>query len=156
MREWLNQRGLYVVAAAALLAIICYFVFNRQKPAAADVNQVKAFYIDEDTGAESVLPITSVPPLLGATGKPTLVQAFKYSCDGGKTTKVAYLMKYTDAGKQYLESKKKNQPFAFLGANTLVRSPDPGSPWVPQNSKEGAQVIVVNCPTGQYQTINPK
>jgi len=152
MREWLNKFGVYVVGGALVVAVILYFVMGSSAKAPSS-NDVKAFYLDEETGEESLHPVSQVPPLIGKSGKPTVVQAIKYSCDGGKTKKIAYLRKYTPEAKEALDRAYATQtnPGINARANELVRLPEKGNEWYPVQSNEGA-TVTTNFPNTEGGT----
>jgi hypothetical protein len=101
MREFMNKHGTAVAILAIALAAASWWFFGVRVKAP---NLTHAFFIDEETGEEMVMPLDEYPPRVNkSTGKATLVQEVKYTCDGGKTTKVAYYMKYSEGTKQQLE-----------------------------------------------------
>jgi len=108
-----------------------------------------AYYIDEETGEESIQPMDAVPPLLNKNGKPTLVRVVKFTCDNNKTVTTAYYEKYTDRAKQEIEQKGPSAQEANL-RGLLVRAPEKGSPWVPQLSPQGNEI------TQRAHCDNPK
>src|SRR5580704_8056215 len=97
MREFINKHGT-VIGAALLVAaaLVIYFFYLRKGSGPTNL----AYYIDEETGEESIHPRTDLPPLIGKSGRPTVVEEFKFTCDGGSTVKVAYYFKFTDSAKK--------------------------------------------------------
>ncbi len=149
MRDFLNKHGQLVALVILLLAAAVWFVFLRSP---SGPNTSKAFFIDDDTGEEQVLSLAEYPPRVNPrTGKSTLVQEVKYTCDGGKTVRVAYLVKYTDGLKQRLEKafKEQGKPAGVdVSGGTWVRSPDKNAKWVPAGSQDGTTVQHISCPDG--------
>jgi hypothetical protein len=140
----MNQYGIVIVIVAAVLAVGMWWMWGKGKGAPA-ASGVKAYYVDEDTGEESVRPETDIPPLKGKNGKDSVVWEMKYSCDGGKTSKVGYYMKYTPEGKQALEDahaagKDESSININMMEQLLVRLPESGSPWVPKHTALGMRI----------------
>jgi hypothetical protein len=100
-----------------------------------------AFYVDEETGEEVARPAEEYPPLIGKSGKPTLVRVVKFTCDDEKTVTTAYYEKYSDEAKRLLEQKDNPHAPDIAFRGLLVRSPEKGSPWVPQTSGPGAELL---------------
>lgn len=133
MREFMKQNGVLVLVILILAAAgVWYFALRGQK----EPNISQAFFIDEETGEEMVLSLDQYPPRPNPHGnstKPTLVEAVKYTRDGGKTSVTAYYRKYTDGAKKELEAAfaREHRPVGIdVTRGTLVRSPVKGSLWV--------------------------
>jgi hypothetical protein len=157
MREFLNKHGKYVAIAAILLAVVIYFVFGRGP---GEPNIQKAFFVDDETGETFTLGLSEgfAPRNNPNTGKPTLVQVVKYSCDGGTTSKDAYYVKYSDGVKKQLdENFAKTGKIAGIDVSlgTWVRSPAKGSKWLQGGSTESAQVMSIKCPSGEISWVLP-
>jgi hypothetical protein len=105
-----------------------------------------AYYFDEETGEEMARPGTDVPPLIGKGGKPTIVREFKYSVDGGKTSKVAYYFKYTDDWKKKLEEAQAHGGSVDAVLGELIRAPAPGSKWISFGSDEAQPIVHPDLP----------
>jgi hypothetical protein len=102
-----------------------------------------AYYVDEETGAETLEPARAVPPLPGASGKPTKVRVGYFSSDGGKTRVAGYYEKYTPQAKTALETmtpEEANRHWEMIDVGRLVRNPAPGSAWVWFHSEEGKRL----------------
>jgi len=104
-----------------------------------------AYFVDEETGQETRVPGNSIPPLPGASGKLTRVRAVYYNSKDGKLHQLAYLEKFNPDTKALLDgmvngkSPEINAAF-FPGGGHLVRSPEPGAPWVDSNSADGRKL----------------
>jgi hypothetical protein len=148
MRKFLNQYGAYVGVGVLVIAGFLLYALNH-KPA-AKLPQ-KGYFVDEDTGEESVRPLTEVPPLTGTGGKETVVRAYKYNCDKNGAAKVAYYFKYTPEVKAKLQSLAGTAELGNYDPSNgeLVRLPEKGSPWIPFKSTEAQKVITnFDCPAG--------
>jgi len=156
MQAFLSKYGVYVAAMAIVLAGVIYYLSANRGPGIGAAPR-SAFFVDEETAAESVRPISDVPPLPGASGKDTLVGEYKYSVDGGKTAKVGYYYKYMPDMKKKMEATPAGQAPAFDPAQgELVRSPERGSRWVRFDSDEGQALVGVHAPAGQtLLVVNP-
>jgi hypothetical protein len=159
VRELLNKYGKIIVPSVLVLAVVLYLAIGRKaKPVTG--NTSLAFFVDEETGVESSRPVTELPPLVGSSGKPTVVRAIKYSCDGGKTVTTAYWSKYTEAAQAALKSlPEEDEKRSMIGnQGELVRSPQKGSQWVHINSAEGRKISEIpTCPSGEAPIfISPK
>ena len=159
MREFINKYGYILAPIVVVLGIIVYFILRHTpSPGARAGNARYAFFIDEETGAESVLIQPQIPPLMGKSGRPTVARAVKFSCDGGRTAQVLYLFKYTDAAQAELKSLPDNDTAAdFRRADleahgTLIRAPAAG-PWVPGDSQEAETLTTPVCPEGKSALI---
>jgi hypothetical protein len=154
MRPFLDKYGVYLVAVAFVVAGIVWFFFGR----GGHLPQ-SAFFIDEDTGQESVRPVTDIPPLIGAKGNPSLVKVYKYSTDGGKTVHVGYYLKFTPEMKAKMEELQQHpDPNSQLqpGSAMLVRKPESGPPgWVKISSSEGQKIVDIDAAPGTLDTIYP-
>ena len=161
MRDLINRFKIPVLVVAGLVVIGAVVVLLRGRSSTPTPYETKAYFIDEETGAESVRPMTDIPPLIGAGGKPTVMLARKFSCDQGKTSKVGFLVKYTPEAKAALDamyaSKDQKPAEINIGLHTLVRSPEAGSQWFFLNSDGGSKVTAgMSCPNGQALAMEPK
>jgi hypothetical protein len=149
MREFLNKYGYYVIGGALVLALMLYLVTRGPSALNPMGDRSKGFFVDEETNDESVHSIDEIPPLMGKSGRPTVVRAMKFSCDNGRNPKTIYLLKYTPEAQEQL---KAMQPDDLNRSNVmtkgeLLRLPAPGSPWVSAESDEGAIVRTLpDCP----------
>jgi hypothetical protein len=145
LRSTVNQHPVvFGIVLGGVVLVVCLYYFLPSRPPGRIVPQaVRAYYVDEATGQESVQPANLVPPLPGADGKPTVVRAVFFSADGGKTRYAAYYEKFTPEAKQMQETlspERQKQLWQAIDVGDLVRSPAPGSPWVWFHSKEGERL----------------
>ena len=145
LRNTANQHPLAagIVIGGVLLAIVLYFYLPARPPGVIVRQAVHAYYVDEETGQETVQAANLVPPLSGPSGKPTVVRAVCFSSDGGKTKVTGYYETYTPEAKGLLEgSSSAVSLYAGLQIDKghLVRKPNSGSPWVWINSDQGKRV----------------
>jgi len=165
-REFLNKYGVHIAVVffvIALLAVVFRCSGGPSNQPYVDTflgNRNLAFFVDEETGEESVHAVSEIPPLVGKSGKPTVVKALKFSTDGGKTAKAHYYLKYTEESKAELESLAATDPQAEARRMTLereglqVRSPAPESPWVRLHSSEGLAITTFpTSPDGKQATF---
>jgi hypothetical protein len=114
-----------------------------------------AYFVDESSGQEYTRSINDIPPVTGSDGK-VLVREVKYSVDG--TPKVAYYYKFTDSMKKKLEeiiSSGKEIGDTDVGSGQLVRSPAPGSKWLPATSVEGQALMQIDLSHGKVTMLQP-
>jgi len=152
MRSIISKYGIFV--AVGILAIAAVLFFCRS--GTPDVQEYKAFvgdrdlafFVDEETGEESVRSTHEIPPLPGKNGKPTVVKVLKVSIDGGQTATPHYYLKYTDEAKAELDSLQSGDPVAAARRASIervgmqIRSPASGSTWVPFDSEEALALTV--------------
>jgi hypothetical protein len=153
MRTLIARFGPYIVVAILLLAGLLYFFLRPTNNSPAQPN---VFYLDELTNEESVHAVTDIPPLIGKSGKPTLVKATKISCDGGKTSHIAFLEKFTPEAQEQLKKlpPESTQRIDVIRRGSLIRLPAAGSPWVLDASPQGQKIRNQNaCPEGKQTTL---
>ena len=145
MRNFINKYGLIIAISAFVLIGICY-LFNRGESSDKWGNPNLAYFYDEENGSESIHPITDRSPLPGASGKLTMVLAQKFTSDNNKTSKIYYLQKYSEQALEDMTKISPNHPdyYKTISKCLLVRSPEPGSPWVPADSPEGHKILNVS------------
>jgi hypothetical protein len=156
IREALNKYGALVIIVAVALAGGAWYLFQARSNAIPS----KEFYIDEETGEEVALDIKSAAPLIGKSGKPTLVRVVKFSCDNGKTVKVGYYSKFDEKTKEHLDAMNSGKiPYDsnYLSVYGMyIRAPAKGSPWVKYDSPEASQIkMTMQCPNGNIEMIFP-
>src|SRR5690348_9973430 len=89
-RRWLQEHQ----AVAATLALLVtglsiYYAIHHARPH----NEATFDFIDDETGKPSVHSINEVPPLIGDSGKPTVVRAVFTSGRDGSERTLLYLEK---------------------------------------------------------------
>ncbi|MCL2640325.1 MAG: hypothetical protein FWD53_05725 [Phycisphaerales bacterium] len=163
MRQLINKYA-YPIAGAVLVLVLLLVIFrgSNRKPDPEMSQHHKAFYIDEETGQESVRSAHELPPLLGKDGKFTLVRAYKFTADGGRTEKIVYLEKYSDQAIQELKtSDDGGRKMDILDAGPLIRLPGDGNEWVPRKSPAGERLIktalnAIRSDGGSLEPVYPK
>ncbi len=167
LRDTINRNSA-VVSIVAVVVIIVVVALSIRKfmggGAASGVASTEYFW-DTSNHTLHVRSAAHYPPLIGSTGKPTMVLAYYYTCTNCGDKKIVYLMKYSPQAKAALEKMKQGGPpgqqggmgpMAYMAImqqpdSMLVRSPAKGSPWVPENSQAGIQVTTPPaCPGGGY------
>ena len=147
MRNFINKYGYVVAAAVILVAVVAVFLNTRKKPAPLPYagNPELAFFVDEITGDESVLSADEIPPLPGKDGKDSLMIAVKFKSDTEKEPKTWYLVKYPTDVRDKARSLPKDSldRMNMLESSRLVRSPESGSPWVPQYGADAEKIVTV-------------
>lgn len=162
MGNW--QMGMAVVAGMVCCAATMLWAENAAtQPAATEPKApripTKAYYVDDETGEESLQSINAIPPLLNKAGKPTLVREMCYRCTACSPTerRIGYLEKFTPEAQEKLNKmrRKARRTGADLNIDEiaatgfLVRSPAKGSPWVLAESEEGKKVTSnIGCDKG--------
>jgi hypothetical protein len=162
MRQFISKYGAYLAGGLIVLAAIIVFATRSSTPGLP----TRAFYIDEETGEESLQPATSVPPLNNKNGKPTLVQVMKFSCEkpgkvrgSGANAKVGYYRKYTPEAKRSIEQpptdiERTEEAERLRTEGEFVRLPAPGSPWVRAISEEGERIVQsIQCAPGEQRYV---
>jgi hypothetical protein len=144
LRQWIREHQAITLAITLILTIsaILYAVFYSRPH-----NEATFDFIDEETGQLSAQPITAVPPLLGRSGKPTVVRAIYAGAQNSAGRKLLYLEKYRSDAKVYMEeyhrSSTKGPPNVPHPETAVwVRLPEQGSAWVPRDSEAGQQIVL--------------
>ena len=177
LREKINQNRNWSIGVISVLVVLAAILGWRWFWPVRTAGRPSSYYFyDLANGGLSTAPSNKLPPLIGATGKPTLVRAVMLTCTGCGDRKLAYLLKYTAAAKA--ARRLLNHPpgpsatpmqatefAAQLSARklqmtegTLVRLPAHGSPWMPALSPAGATLIrnANECPGESFaKPCNP-
>jgi hypothetical protein len=150
----MKRRLAFIVTGAVALLVICVGAFWRGPRAApmhnpaAGLDNNTVFYVDEVTMEESLQSPVAVPPLLGKTGKPTLVQAIYVRPVGG-TNRLAYLRKYSAEGKRQLDEQLSAIPASRVPVPLVdgqlvlpkILIKEPSAVWVELDSPEGQAIL---------------
>ena len=159
MRDLLKKHA-YLIAALALVITILLVTFRGGGSATTATNGVKHFYVDDETGEETVLASDQLPPLPGKDGRPTLVKAFKFTADGEKNVVTAYLQKYSDEAIEKLKNMADDDLLKrdLLDNGRMIRLPGTGQKWVPINSPAGEKLREnISIPGGgRLEAVYPK
>jgi hypothetical protein len=146
VRNLLNKYG-YIIAGAIVLIALLLFWFNSRRPTVSTGNfkgnPSLAFYIDEETGIESVHPADEIPPLPGKNGKDTVVQEAKFIGPAEKIPKTYYLLKYSDEARSQAQTLPKDDltRMNLLYEGQLIRAPESGSPWLSIHDPEAEKIV---------------
>jgi hypothetical protein len=157
MREFINRYGVYIIAGAVVVTVLSFWFFRPLSgPRSA---ATKAYYVDEETGEKSEQPIGSIPPLMGKSGKPTLVRVVMVSCQSnGKNAQEKFYQRYApQAHAKIMELQGTSDPDRLMELDDLkaraeqVRLPAPGSKWVLATSEEGQKIrdAAAQCTNGE-------
>lgn len=163
IREALQQQAV-VVASVALLVVLLmvWWVSLNLGLLSTQAAAPRAYFIDEETGETSIHLADEIPPLLGKSGKPTVVQLIYYTCGSCADRKPAYYRKFTPETREILKKVRtanltpatpspsasgpdgRTNPWILLlgaGQGELVRLPQTGSPWIPLLSAPGSKLV---------------
>ena len=143
LRDWANQHGTIVGALAIVIAVLVIFWSRWAMTPATPVIPTHMFFVDDITGDIVVEPVDAIPPLPGPDGRPTLVRGYFYTLGSDADKQLAYLEKYSDAGRAAMAARATATEPMDSPPETLVRAPKPGSPWVRLESPEGERVMSV-------------
>jgi len=145
MRNLIQNYGYYIVGAAIVGAVLLLTLRGNSSSKEAALMAKAAttyFFVDEETGEESVLTTRDYPPLMGKNGRPTLVRAYKFTPDGGKTEAIVYLEKYTDDAIEELKSTddefRRNELYM---TGRLIRLHGDNQKWMPAHTSEAERLI---------------
>ncbi|MCL2647024.1 MAG: hypothetical protein FWD61_08460 [Phycisphaerales bacterium] len=158
MRELINKYAYYIIGVA-VVGVLLLIIFRGKGVESGRAATNKAFYVDDETGEESTIATDELPPLLGKNGKPTLVKAIKFTTDGGKTVKIAYLLKYSDQTLAEWKSLTPEYDFRkadLLDHGRLIRLPGEGQKWVQVDSLEAQEILATSIPdSASAKTVWP-
>lgn len=102
-------------------------------------------YYSTDDGTTFFRDTMHIPPF-DKNGKQA-VMAMVFSCDGGKTQFIGYLLRYTPAGQELLKEdlKRSGQSRADMKGEYEVKKPGPG-PWFRAGTPEALQAMAIKPP----------
>jgi hypothetical protein len=160
-REKMNENSAIISGAAVVVTLLAlgissYVVFFGGGHPRASAPTTQLFY-DTDTKETVTRAATEIPPLIGSSGKPTLVRAYYFTCDGNcADKKIYFLERYTEKAKAALESistSGKPTPDAMKAEmdarmGLQLRLPDGSDKdWVYADSEQGAKIYAnIRCP----------
>lgn len=172
LRRTINENSIAagivsVVIAAAIFSFIWIHYFG-----SPGLGPTDRYFYDTATHKVLTLPFSEIPPLIGETGKPTVVRAVFLTCSSCGNKRLAYLEKYTKQAQAALENLQKKArnvktrseatrlaltAMSLRGNGLLVRSPKKGSQWYPRTSPEGMLIIAhMRCRNGgELKICNP-
>ena len=144
MRNIINKFG--VPISIIVIVVAAVFTWLSHRTTRIDVGDPSlAYFFNEETGEESILPSDQIPPIPDPSGKGSLVIAAKFKGESDKAPKTYYLIKYTDEVRAKIESLPSDDVTRqnLLSAAQLVRSPDHGSPWVSISDERADRIVSV-------------
>lgn len=154
-----------IIVIVAVLIYAAYSLGFLGRKSGPDPATTKAFFIDEETGEIEVHMANEIPPLVGKSGKPTVVRAFFFTNSTDEAKKFVYLERYTPEGKQAAETLRTGQPptaelLESLRRGMQVRSPEPNAPWYYVQTPEGQNVVnaigTLDPDISKIRPVNPK
>lgn len=165
VREFIHRyrRVVAPVVVVGLVVSVAYAVYQwRSAPADPLAGSGKAFYSVDDGTTYFVAGSEQIPPFLHEGRE--AVQALVYTDDGGKTTFVGYLMRFTPRGVELMRAMRQpagDRPRALPGldpglqANTEVKRPGAGA-WVKLSDIAAAgEVMSVKSRTDPSRLADP-
>jgi hypothetical protein len=126
---------------------------------------MNAFFMDEETGMVEIRLASEIPPLIGKSGKPTVVLARFFTSSSDDSRKLIYLERCTPEVKLAVESARSGPTLSMeaseaLHHGTQVRAPEPNSPWYSAESRDGQAVMnavsALNSDAGKVRAVLPK
>jgi hypothetical protein len=169
IREKLNENPAITTGATiGIIAIAVIFIGYQLFSGSGSVKiPTETWYTTDDSSPEGALAamfaddINKIPPIT-KDGKEAY-RAYVFTCDGGKTKFVAYLLRYTKDAKAKLEAAMANpeQQRADPGLQeTLAQNgaevKRPGKdPWIKQSDYEKSRFVMdIKCPDGTQTNID--
>jgi len=148
MKKIIEKFGIHIIVGVFVLALIVTVLNLRSTPIVRwDGDPSLAWFIDEETGEESIRSADEIPPLTGASGQPTVVRVIKFIADNETTPIAGYFVKYSDAVRKRAAALPANVDESIrldtLFTGQFIRSPAAGSPWVPITDAQAAQIMSV-------------
>jgi len=145
LRTFAERHKYLAIAGAVFPFVLAVFVAVAYYGSPAPPSWPMAYYQDEETGEVTIRPANEIPPLLGRSGRPTVVRVVYLTASTVDKKFVGYFEKFTD------EARARQTPTAagngaislvpFTMAGILIRRPEAGSPWVGADSPEGLKMI---------------
>ena len=172
IREMLNKNALVVAVVVGVLLIIMGWGLLKNTGIIPETYKVpKTYFIDEETQEVTVRDATDVPPLMGKSGKATVVEVIYATCTTCAEKQPVYYRKFTDDAKTAMEKARSTPPpsaggqgapppppmMMWMDQAQLVRAPVAGSKWVPVTSPQGFAIMQTassKCPNS-FQTCRP-
>jgi hypothetical protein len=155
LRETVNSKQTLVVTIVGLLIVIAAIITIRQLGTRNVVPiSNELFFTTDDGKTWFKAPDDSIPPF-DHNGKPA-VQAFVWTCDGGKSGFVSHLQRYTPEGRKRMLAEKQRGPQGALApggmglgvSDTEVKRPgEPETAWIRcSDLRAGAILQPPRCP----------
>lgn len=172
VRETLNKNALVVsVVIGVLLIIMGWYLLKNLGVISESSKTPKSYFIDEETQEVTVHDVTDIPPLMGKSNKPTVVEVIYATCTTCADKKPVYYRKFTEEAKASMDKARNAPPpgpggpgapppppmMIWMDQAQRVRLPEAGSKWVSVMSPQGFQIMQTassKCPN-TFQTCRP-
>lgn len=155
-----HQRLSICIAIAAIgLGVIAILVEGHTSVSHAERTKGKIWFSDDDGKTWFVDDESRIPPF-SHNGKPAY-RAYVYTCDGGKTQFVAFLARFTPAGKARIQrAQAMHEPLdirqARLSPASGLEVKKPGqTQWLRASDLRASAVQQPSCPDGTDQNLAP-
>jgi len=148
MKKIIEKFGVHIIGGVFVLALIVAVVNLRSSAIERWVGDPsQAWFIDEETGEESVRSADEIPPLVGASGLPTVVQVVKFIADNESEPVTGYFVKYSEPVRRRADALPANvdesRRLEVLFPGQFIRSPAAGSQWVPITDAQAATIMSI-------------
>lgn len=147
VRNAINNNSLVVsIATVVVIVSLIFFLLYNMRVIGNSVRvPTKSFYVEEEDMSVTERPIADIPPLMGKSGKLTLVRGVFYTYTTDKDKKLAYMEKYTEKAKAAMEkmqkSKEMNGEEVMIAEEGLwVRSKDDPK-WYKSQTEQGQKIL---------------
>jgi hypothetical protein len=154
IREAIAKRPALSTAVALIFLIGALFYVVRSTLHSPSPSAMGAYFTTDEGQTVFTDTVDHFPPF--DHGGQLASEVWMFSCDGGKTKFPGFLERYTPQAKARLEtaladfkSGKSHIPPAPGPADSEVKKPGPGNPWVSRaNYQEAQKITTVQCPAG--------
>ena len=155
MRELMEKyKGATIAAVGAVVLLVVVFAFREMSPqTTASAAGARDFYTIDDGATYFEDSADRLPPFTHK-GK-VACRAVVFTCDGGKTTFVGYLERYTPAAQKRIEAARAGAGTGSVSAlpsaaasDTEVKKPGANERWVPRIGAAGMRVMQVSRSSG--------
>jgi hypothetical protein len=159
IRESIQKQKGIATTVALLVVVVASILIARNLFSSPPTITSSAYFTTDDGNTQFVDSTEHLPPF-DHDGKPAH-RAWVYSTDGGNTKFVAYLERYTPAAQARIESQiadnesgKSRIPISVGPADTEVKKPGAGNPWVSRaNFAEASKITKIQTPPGTVAEV---
>jgi hypothetical protein len=169
IREKLNENpSITTGATIAIILIALIFIGIQLFGSGNNVGGPRDLYFTTDDSSPDAAKAamfkadsTNLPPF-DHDGKPAY-QVMLFSCDGGKTTFIGYLSRYTPEALAQIKAMNSKDPKGPVVPGVMampavmmkeVKAPGPGK-WLNQSDPKSRDVMNIHCPDGSQENITP-